>query len=469
MSGAAVTPSGVREGDLAALTALCAVRGPSVLAYCRQVAGAAAAGQAAAEAFASFRLAVVQADDTAGLNPEALLISATRRAAAARSDRQAQGVCAQVPTLLAARAERDLELGDAELLEQHLTTCWSCRAPLARFKAAERAYRDPPDATIDADVAAQIVAALAGAVPDPEPTAMPPVNGNGHLPAQVDAAPVVDVAATHAFIVDQPTEAFRSPDVFDAPPPERRRATAPSPSRRSGAWSSLLGRLGLRPDGDALRLPPRIDEPVPEPERATREAAAGASRRPARRATTSRPRRSSRRPRLRLALVLPIALLLLALLVALTVSGVLGGRDPESSPAIAAPAAEPSDTSTPEIVVVPGARDATPNEVERAKSRERERARAERRRESALGSERDAQTGATPRSAAPPSTATPTPAPTPAPPANDDAARERNSDGGGARPEAADAGDDAPAPVVPPQESPNAPDLPPPPPGAPIP
>ena len=79
---AAITPSGVRNGDPAALAGLCAVRGPSVLAYCRHVAGDNRAADAAADAFARFRAAVVETGDPSDLNPEALLINATRAAAA---------------------------------------------------------------------------------------------------------------------------------------------------------------------------------------------------------------------------------------------------------------------------------------------------------------------------------------------------------------------------------------------------
>jgi len=77
-----VTPAGVRDGDPGALAGLCEVRGPAVLAYCEVVAGRGAAGAATADAFGSFRGGVVATDDLGSLNPEALLISATRHAAA---------------------------------------------------------------------------------------------------------------------------------------------------------------------------------------------------------------------------------------------------------------------------------------------------------------------------------------------------------------------------------------------------
>lgn len=290
MSGVTVTPTGVREGDPAALAALSAVRGPSVVAYCRHVAGEADAGAAAAEAFARFRVAVVNAGDTTSLNPEALLISATRAAAAAHAGTTAQGDCIEVPALLAARAAKTIAPDDLERLGSHLEQCWACRAPVARFKAAERAYSDPPEKTVDPALAAQIVGALIAAVPPPPPPEAAPVASNG----SAAHAPVSESPAVADVSLDQPTEHFAVPDVRE----------------RSGRT-------------------------------------------------------------LRLAFVLPIVVVLLALIAALYVAGVFGGNDPESSPSVAVPTAEPVDPTVPERVVVPGARDARADAVEEAKARAR--------------------------------------------------------------------------------------------------
>src|SRR5918996_2250255 len=146
---ATVTPGGVRDGDPAALAGLCAVRGPSVLAYCRLVAGDADAGAAAADAFATFRAEVAATPDLTDLNPERLLINATRRAAAHRAQHPQVGVCTVVPLLLVARADGTLSDDDRVVLDEHLASCWTCRAPVARFKAAERAYLNPPDPAMD--------------------------------------------------------------------------------------------------------------------------------------------------------------------------------------------------------------------------------------------------------------------------------------------------------------------------------
>ena len=380
VSSATVTPSGVRDGDPAALSALCAVRGPSVLAYCRHVAGEAEAGAAAADAFARFRVAVVAADDTTSLNPEALLISATRTSAAARVGSPAPGDCAEVPAMLAARADRTISVADLERVESHLEQCWACRAPVARFQAAERAYRDPPEKTIDPALTGQIVDALIAAVP------AAPAAGLAGTAAAANT-PSADPHATQAFAVEQPTEHFSAPGMIDPdlaseadagaapaePPLRRSRGSRRSPrSKREGGAAALLTRL--RPGSSARTA--RERSPAPEP---AAPAAAAATPPDATAAPPARARRGRARPArpARRAVVLPLILVLLALLGALVVSGVLGGDDPASSSGVTAPAADPGETAAPEVVVVPGAKDASADAVETAKARERARGRGD--------------------------------------------------------------------------------------------
>ena len=382
MSGVTVTPSGVREGDPAALAALCAVRGPSVVAYCRHVAGEADAGAAAADAFARFRVAVVAAGDTSTLNPEALLIKATRTSAAAHVVSTAQGDCADVPALLATRADKSISVADLERLEAHLEHCWACRAPVARFKAAERAYRDPPEKTIEPELATRIVEALVAAVPPPAPPEPAAVSANGVGPDAADA-PAADPPATQAVGVEQATENFMAPGMIEAPAepdPDADAAAAATArrerraKRRSGAGAGAAGLLArLRPAASEDRAPrerarargPRMPAASPAAIPATpRELAAPRERR--------EPARPGGR---RMGLVLPIVLILLALLGALFVSGVFGGDDPASSSGVSVPAAAPDDTTQPELVVVPGAKDASADAVETAKARERARER----------------------------------------------------------------------------------------------
>lgn len=333
----------MREGDPAALAALCAVRGPSVVAYCRHIAGEADAGAAAADAFARFRAGVVSAPDPTSVDPEALLISATRTSAAAHANTTGEGDCGEVPALLAARAAKTIAPAELERLGSHLERCWACRAPVARFKAAELAYRDPPEKTVDPALSAQIIGALIAAVP-PAPAPDVKVSSNGSTAHAALAAPAVPL--------DQPTEQLA--------PPEPR--TAPEP-----------------------HLP-----------------------------AVPRERDGRSRARLRLAFVLPIVLIVLALTAALYVSGIFGGKDPESSSTVAAPTAEPVDRTKPELVVVPGARNASAEAVEDAKAR----ARGER--EPSAAKQDEAKAGAADEAPAPapsrPPPATPAPAASPPPP-----------------------------------------------------
>lgn len=177
---APVTPAGVRDGDPDALAALVARRGSAVFAYCAAVCDPDTAVLAAAEAFARFRAAVAGADDPGALDPETLLVGATRHSAAAMARTAAPDhgrrrgllrghggdpLCPQIPALLAARASDMLGPLDAEALEQHLAEHVACREIEAAFRRAERAYRSPPRGELDAGVHDTIVAALIDAAP----------------------------------------------------------------------------------------------------------------------------------------------------------------------------------------------------------------------------------------------------------------------------------------------------------------
>jgi len=177
-SHAVVTPAGVRDGDPAALRALIARRGTAVLAFCEAVCERDVAPLAAAEAFARFRAAVGAAADPSNLNPEPLLLGATRHAAASLARVPSGGTllrgrlrardketCAEVPLLLAGRAEDLLGPDDLDRLAHHIERCPACREIEAAFRRAERAYRSPPERPLPEDVEHQLLAALAGAAP----------------------------------------------------------------------------------------------------------------------------------------------------------------------------------------------------------------------------------------------------------------------------------------------------------------
>jgi hypothetical protein len=438
-----VTPSGVRDGDPAALAGLCDRRGPAVLAYCRHVAGDAEAAAAAAEAFGSFRAAVHAAEDPADINPEALLLNTTRHAAAGRVGIVALGICAVVPLLLAARADRSISPADLDQLEEHLRTCWTCRAPVARFEAAERAYRDPPAAKVPPEAAAVIVAALTAAAPvraeEPPPPAPPPLtaagsNGSGHLAAADGRPPAdrLDMPTTEFRRIDEiapvpaPAPAVPVPD--DEPPP------SPPARRGAGAVAGLLSGLRARATRDrgAAAVDPaaaaEIAAAAAVPAAASGARASSARRRtraprpagethlprPQRAQASARRERSAGRPAgrphraLRPSVVLPIVLIALALVIALFVAGVFGADDPTPSSSVVPPVtAPPAAKKKPEVVVVSGSGDASGAAVERAKSR----ARAKDRRQTQAGANATAPAASTPPAAVA------TPAPTRTPPA----------------------------------------------------
>ena len=174
----AVTPEGVRAGDPVALAALVERRGGAVLAYAREVCTAADAPLAAAEALARFRAAVYASGDAADLDPERLLLSATRHASAARARPPAEAggarrilgrghtdTCAHMPSLIVARAENLLGDADLDRLSRHLERCSTCRATEAAFRRAERAYVSTTHPPLDSATTALFLSALADAAP----------------------------------------------------------------------------------------------------------------------------------------------------------------------------------------------------------------------------------------------------------------------------------------------------------------
>jgi hypothetical protein len=161
--------------------------------------------------------------------------------------------------------------------------------------------------------------------------------------------------------------------------------------------------------------------------------------------------------------------------VALFVSGVLGGGDPASSPRVAVPADSPSNSAPADVVVVPGAKEASARAVELAKARDRARERAERTREVAPArkpaSAKPATPAATPPPPPPPPPAAATPPPPAAPPppatpsrnANNGKAGACKPKSGGSRKIETGNGATGSEQIPPKQDSSNVPDLAPPP------
>jgi len=183
-SQAAVTPEGIRDGDPAALAALVERRANAVLAYCEAVCASSAAERATAEAFARFRAAVAAAEDPRSLDPGALLLDATRHAAAsltvtptptadnglrrklgAGRGPGASETCALIPGLLAARAEGALSTADQERLARHLERHPACRALADAVDRAEADYASPPSRMVPIGTLSEIMLALTAAAP----------------------------------------------------------------------------------------------------------------------------------------------------------------------------------------------------------------------------------------------------------------------------------------------------------------
>lgn len=236
-----VTARGVRDGDPQALVALAAVRGAAVLAFCEQVCDPSSTAVATADAFARFRSAVYAASRIDTIDPEVLLLRRTRLAAAEhalpappatgireRMARRRSSPCANVPLLLAARANKDLSNADRERLVRHLSRCSGCRTIENRFREAERAYRRAEPGSLPPAVAAAIVSALTSAAPVTEEfTAMaaggadmsggaaePP--GNGRAPQHEPALAHLPPDDPQADYGEQPTgqsPALAAPEV----------------------------------------------------------------------------------------------------------------------------------------------------------------------------------------------------------------------------------------------------------------
>ena len=298
----AVTPTGIRDGDPAALAALVERRANAVLAYCEAVCPPAVAERAAAEAFARFRAAVAAAVAPRGLDPEELLLGATRHAAASLTAMPApapaagrlrrafargdvpQDACAQLPGRLAERAEGHLSADDTALMTAHLTRHPACRALADAVDRAEAAYASPPSRTVPIGALTEIMLALTAAAPI---TAAPAAALElTRVPVADEVAPAPDAQAVEAAPEPEPET---EPDPESAAEPDGTVAAAePEPDEaRSGVLYryvlpgavlgvSLLAILGVagvfgaepspRPSGraPAATAPPSMTVPAPE-------------------------------------------------------------------------------------------------------------------------------------------------------------------------------------------------------------
>jgi hypothetical protein len=264
MEATPVTPSGVRDGDPAALGGLVARRGPAVLAFCREICGPTAAPRAAAEAFARFRAAVHDTGEPVNLEPEALLLGATRHAAASMADlpdspggllRRREGACAHVPTLLAARAAGALGTADQERLVRHFQRCERCQRVETAFVRAERAYAAPPDDVLDPASASLLLAALQAAAPvAPEHVRVLPPE-----PFAAGQAPDADFRAAEGSPAPAAPRAEDEPPAFAPPSPQE-----PEAAEQPAVEAPPVAVEELEPA--ALEEPPVVEEPPLEHE-----------------------------------------------------------------------------------------------------------------------------------------------------------------------------------------------------------
>jgi hypothetical protein len=261
----AVTPDGVRSGDPAALAALCERRGAAVLAYCREVCAPDEAPLAAAEALARFRAAVWACGDGADVDPERLLLSATRHAAASRALRPAEAgptrrilgrahtdTCARMPELIVARAENLLGSADLDRLSRHLDRCSTCRATEAAFRRAERNYVATSHAPLDSSTSALFLAALAEAAPveaaaqaEPVPATEPEPMAEELPAAEIEPEPVVDEEHV-AEEFDQPDDDGWTGEEEPVGDPYEHHMIEPGPATWNATEEPPRRRRGLR-------------------------------------------------------------------------------------------------------------------------------------------------------------------------------------------------------------------------------
>jgi hypothetical protein len=409
--------AGVRAGDPAAMADLCADHGGAVLAFCDAACGAELAPRAAAEAFARFRAAVAPAQDPGALDADALLLGATRHAAASLAPvapgggggggrllgrgRRGSEVHPVVPTLLAARAAGALGQADQDRLARHLERCSSCRDVEQRFATAERRYAGGDPQPPHPELAGALVASMAAAAPPGGPS---PLGVLGEEPAANADDPHDDPEAQDAAgSVDAGDEEHGDDgwtDEHDLPPFD-------DETHGPGITAAALGTAGVvavDPDPELDHLlddaqayddddetDPGIERAAPIPIRGHPQATAPA---------TAAVGRRLGRP---LAILLPVAVVLLGAVAAMAVAGVFGGDDTQ-------PARSGLDAPAPTTVRAPVT---TPLPLSDARDRAAVPARKRKRPARTLQAPRTA-TLATPAQSTTPAT---TPATTPLPPA----------------------------------------------------
>ena len=290
-----VTPAGIRAGEPDSLAGLVALRGSAVRAYAGAVAGPEGTLAAAAEAMASFRAQVVRAPDVRELDPDALLLRASRESSAARAPRPAESgamlrrlarrrdsPCDLAPRLLAARANRELSHEDAVRLDRHMASCPPCRGLRERFRTAENLYAEGAGTPLVERDARALLVALARAAPLADGTpqsvadealALLPtdtVRRPGPTPSAASPAeaPRAKAPVEEAPVEAPPVEAPPSPSRPPVTPPPSSAEAPRAPERRADPWPGNAAPAGDRPPqratpGEAPSAPDSREVPRP--------------------------------------------------------------------------------------------------------------------------------------------------------------------------------------------------------------
>jgi hypothetical protein len=233
----------LRDGDPQALAAVCERRGGAVYAYCSYVAGDGLAIEAAAAAFADFRLAVRAASNLTEAELDALLREKTRRAAArrginvvaSRAEPRRATACDGQEIRLVRYAENSLAPEVRKVFAEHVASCRPCTEALVRLQAGERALERAPRAPLPLRVTDEILMAMALAAP---------VRAWGGDPVLVhrEALRLLtrDVDPAPAPVAPKRPTPHIPPDPIRRPRRRRRRDATATRSTRLATWGTIL-------------------------------------------------------------------------------------------------------------------------------------------------------------------------------------------------------------------------------------
>ena len=221
------------------------------------------------------RAEIFVAGDTGSSDVVALLLRATRRAAAARGANVTTAsrahteiadhpdACSGLETSLVARLERSVHSDQRERLDEHVAQCLPCARALRRLEAAERSFDRPPRVPLPTPVAGAVLTALLNAAP---------VVAMGGDPRAARAQAWQQLAGPEASTPSEgaPVAAAPDPTSNALPAPASESSPAPTPIADAVQGQPVATALGAsatasREESDAARrVLPRRREPRPE-------------------------------------------------------------------------------------------------------------------------------------------------------------------------------------------------------------